>query len=48
MEINTYIYLRTKSNKNDAMKTVMGIYIIHVTEIYPVAQHCLIMGTSLF
>ena len=48
MAINTYSHLGTKSNKNDSMETVMGIYIIKVMEIYPVAQMCLLMDNSLF
>ena len=48
MAINTYSHLGTKSNKNDSMETVMGIFIIQVTEIYPVAQKCLPMDNSLF
>ena len=30
MAINTYTYLETKSNKNDAMETLMGTYVIQI------------------
>ena len=48
MAIHTYSHLGTKSNKNDSMVIVMGIYIIQVSEIYPVAQKCLPIDNSLF